>query len=71
MLDCYNLDYPSASDGGVCTSKFPGRFHEIENRLLTHGHIVDDHARLINQIANGHEAWLGSGIGAASTMASS
>src|SRR5215468_8901321 len=35
--------------------QIPRRFHEIENRLLTHSHVIDDHARLINQTANGHE----------------
>ena len=38
--------------------------------VLTHGHLVDDHAPLINQIANGHETWFGSGIRVVSTTVS-
>ena len=39
--------------------------------VLTHVHVVDDHASLINQLANGHEPWLASGIGFVSTIVSS
>ena len=53
-LGCYNLGLSFSERWWGLHSKSPRRLHEIENRLLTHGHVVDDHARLTNQIAHGH-----------------